>query len=75
MSAVWAIKLVYITDNGKIQRDTGWKPETGLKKNAAGFCRGFWQENHGMLARRRSRHCDGPCPRLSWPLNYPGGAG
>ena len=25
-------QLIYITDNSKIQRDTGWKPETGLKR-------------------------------------------
>jgi CDP-paratose 2-epimerase len=45
-------QLVYITDNAKIQRDTGWKPEIGLKKTLR-LLQGFWEENHGMLAKRR----------------------
>jgi CDP-paratose 2-epimerase len=46
-------QLVYITDNAKIKRDTGWKPEIGLKKTLR-LLQGFWEENHGMLARRRN---------------------
>jgi len=45
-------QLVYITDNTKIQRDTGWKPEIGLKKTLR-LLQAFWEENHGMLTRRR----------------------
>lgn len=45
-------QLVYITDNTKIQRDTGWKPDIGLKKTLR-LLHGFWKENHGMLAKRR----------------------
>jgi CDP-paratose 2-epimerase len=45
-------QLVYITDNAKIQRDTGWKPEIGLKKTLR-HLREFWQENHGVLSKRR----------------------
>jgi len=45
-------QLVYVTDNAKIERDTGWKPEIGLKKTLR-LLHGFWQENHGMLAKRR----------------------
>jgi CDP-paratose 2-epimerase len=45
-------QLVYVTDNAKIQRDTGWKPEIGLKKTLR-LLQGFWQENHSMLAKRR----------------------
>jgi UDP-glucose 4-epimerase len=45
-------QLIYITDNSKIQRDTGWKPEIGLKKTLR-LLQGFWEENQGMLAKRR----------------------
>ncbi|HET8889963.1 MAG TPA: GDP-mannose 4,6-dehydratase [Candidatus Angelobacter sp.] len=44
-------QLVYVTDNGKIHRDTGWKPEIGLKKTVR-LLQEFWEQNHGMLARR-----------------------
>ena len=46
-------QLVYITDNAKIKRDTGWKPEIGLKRTLR-LLQGFWEENHGMLARQRN---------------------
>ena len=45
-------QLIYITDNSKIQRDTGWKPEIGLKKTLR-LLQGFWEENQGVLAKRR----------------------
>jgi CDP-paratose 2-epimerase len=45
-------QLVYITDNAKIHRDTGWKPEIGVKKTLR-LLQSFWEENHGMLAKRR----------------------
>jgi CDP-paratose 2-epimerase len=45
-------QLVYVTDNGKIQRDTGWKPEIGLKKTVR-LLQEFWEQNHGVLAKRR----------------------
>jgi CDP-paratose 2-epimerase len=43
---------VYITDNGKITRDTGWKPRMALKTTIE-LLRKFWEENHGALATRR----------------------
>jgi CDP-paratose 2-epimerase len=45
-------QLVYVTNNAKIRRDTGWKPEIGVKKTLR-LLQGFWEENHGMLAKRR----------------------
>jgi CDP-paratose 2-epimerase len=45
-------QLVYVTDNGKIRRDTGWKPEIGLKKTVR-LLQEFWEQNHGVLAKRR----------------------
>jgi len=45
-------QLVYITNNAKIQRDTGWKPEIGLKRTLR-LLQAFWEENHGMLTQRR----------------------
>jgi CDP-paratose 2-epimerase len=45
-------QLVYVTDNGKIQRDTGWKPEIGWKKTVR-LLQEFWEQNHGVLAKRR----------------------
>ena len=45
-------QLVYITDNAKIQRDTGWKPEIGVKKTVRLLQR-FWEENRGILANPR----------------------
>jgi CDP-paratose 2-epimerase len=41
---------VYITDYGKIQRATGWKPEMSLQQTLATLWR-FWQENHGIIDR------------------------
>jgi CDP-paratose 2-epimerase len=43
-------QLVYITNNTKIWRDTGWKPEIGLKQTIQLLQR-FWEENHGALAQ------------------------
>lgn len=43
---------VYITDNSKMTRATGWKPETSLKETIALLQR-FWEENHGVLATHR----------------------
>ena len=43
---------VYITDNSKITRATGWKPEISLKEIIALLQR-FWEENHGVLATHR----------------------
>jgi len=45
-------QLVYITDNAKIQRHTGWKPEIGVKKTVRLLQR-FWEENRGILAKPR----------------------
>jgi CDP-paratose 2-epimerase len=45
-------QLLYITDNSKIQRDTGWKPEIGLKKTIK-LLQEFWEQNNAMLAARR----------------------
>jgi CDP-paratose 2-epimerase len=45
-------QLLYVTDNSKIQRDTGWKPEIGLKKTIR-LLQEFWEQNNGMLAARR----------------------
>ena len=45
-------KLLAWADNGKIHRDTGWKPEIGLKKTVR-LLQEFWEQNHGMLAKRR----------------------
>jgi CDP-paratose 2-epimerase len=45
-------QLIYITDNSKIQRDTGWKPEIGLKKTLR-LLQDFWEDNQGIMAKRR----------------------
>ncbi|HLY92660.1 MAG TPA: GDP-mannose 4,6-dehydratase [Candidatus Angelobacter sp.] len=45
-------QLVYVTDTGKIQRHTGWKPEVSLKKTVELLCE-FWEQNHAVLAARR----------------------
>jgi CDP-paratose 2-epimerase len=45
-------QLLYITDNSKILRDTGWKPEIGLKKTIQ-LLQDFGQQNNGLLAARR----------------------
>lgn len=45
-------QLIYVTDNSKIERDAGWKPEISLKRTVR-LLQEFWQQNHGMLARRR----------------------
>jgi CDP-paratose 2-epimerase len=48
-------QLVYITDNSKIQRDTGWKPEIGLKKTVL-LLQEFWEQNHELFQARRRAH-------------------
>jgi len=45
-------QLVYVTDNSKIHRDTGWKLEIGWKKTVR-LLQEFWEQNHGVLAKRR----------------------
>jgi CDP-paratose 2-epimerase len=45
-------QLVYVTDNGKIRRDAGWKPEIGLRKTVE-LLQEFWEQNHGMLSQQR----------------------
>jgi CDP-paratose 2-epimerase len=45
-------QLVYITNNAKIQQDTGWRPEIGLKKTLR-LLQQFWEDNHAILAKRR----------------------
>ena len=45
-------QLVYVTDNGKLQRHTGWRPEVNLRKTVELLC-DFWEENHAALAARR----------------------
>jgi CDP-paratose 2-epimerase len=45
-------QLVYITNNAKIQQDTGWKPEIGLKKTLR-LLQAFWEDSHEILAKRR----------------------
>jgi CDP-paratose 2-epimerase len=45
-------QAVYITDNTKINRATGWKPEIGLKKTIQ-LLQAFWEENHDVLSTHR----------------------
>lgn len=45
-------QLVYVTDNRKIHRDTGWKPEIGLKKTVQ-LLQEFWEQNQDVLGERR----------------------
>ncbi|HEY2496232.1 MAG TPA: GDP-mannose 4,6-dehydratase [Candidatus Angelobacter sp.] len=48
-------QLVYITDNSKIYRDAGWKPEIGLKKTIS-LLQEFWEENRALFSARRRAH-------------------
>jgi CDP-paratose 2-epimerase len=41
-------QLVYISDSGKLRRDTGWKPEYDLRSTLK-LLREFWQENQRAL--------------------------
>lgn len=45
-------QAVYITDNAKITRATGWKPEISLKQTIQ-LLQEFWEENHDVLATHR----------------------
>lgn len=54
-------QLVYITDNSKIQRATGWKPEINLKQTIRRL-QEFWEQNHSLLAAARRR---APVPPVS----------
>jgi CDP-paratose 2-epimerase len=47
-------QLVYITDISKIQRDTGWKPQIGLKKTVQ-LLQEFWERNQGLFSALRRR--------------------
>ncbi|HEY6251309.1 MAG TPA: GDP-mannose 4,6-dehydratase [Candidatus Angelobacter sp.] len=42
---------VYITDYRKLQADTGWKPEIGLKRTLE-LLQTFWEENHECIGDR-----------------------
>jgi CDP-paratose 2-epimerase len=44
-------QFVYVTDYGKLQRHTGWKPQYGVKETLQ-MLREFWAENHAAIARR-----------------------
>ena len=54
-------QLVYVTDNSKIQHDTGWKPEIGLRKTVRLLCE-FWEQNHNVLTTRRRAVAHGLSP-------------
>jgi CDP-paratose 2-epimerase len=45
-------QAVYITDNTKITRATGWKPEITLKQTIQ-LLQEFWEENHDVLSTHR----------------------
>ncbi|HZD92957.1 MAG TPA: GDP-mannose 4,6-dehydratase [Candidatus Sulfotelmatobacter sp.] len=45
-------QFIYVTDIGKIERDTGWKPEIGLPQTIQ-LLQEFWEENQAVLANRR----------------------
>jgi len=45
-------QAIYITDNSKIERDTGWKPEVPLEKTIQLLQR-FWEENRDVLSVHR----------------------
>jgi CDP-paratose 2-epimerase len=66
-------QLIYVTDNAKIERDTGWKPEIGLKKTLR-LLQDFWEENHGMLAKRR-RNTASSLPSFELATELSGRAG
>jgi CDP-paratose 2-epimerase len=61
-------QLVYVTDNAKIQRDTGWKPEIGLKKTLC-MLQAFWEQNHSMLMKRKRRTTALPSFELATELS------
>jgi CDP-paratose 2-epimerase len=54
-------QLVYITDNSKLQHDTGWTPEIGLRKTVR-LLREFWEQNHGALKPHRHMVAPGLSP-------------
>lgn len=45
-------QLVYLTNYGKLERDTGWKPEIDLEGTLE-LLRQFWEENQRALRGRR----------------------
>src|SRR5579859_1931978 len=45
-------QLIYVTDNSKFQRHTGWKPAITVEKTVEMLC-DFWEENHAALGARR----------------------
>lgn len=46
-----ADQLVYISDCSKLQRDTGWKPEMGVKETLQ-MLQKFWEENRELIEQR-----------------------
>src|SRR6185503_9823962 len=44
-------QLVYVTDYGKLQRHTGWRPLLNLRQTL-GLLQDFWEENRDVLAER-----------------------
>jgi CDP-paratose 2-epimerase len=41
---------VYVTNYAKLTRDTGWKPEIGVRQTLELLC-DFWEENHDLVAQ------------------------
>ncbi|MGC2697928.1 MAG: GDP-mannose 4,6-dehydratase [Candidatus Angelobacter sp.] len=66
-------QLIYVTDSRKIQRDTGWKPETALKRTITLLLE-FWEQNHGLLAERRRSSLAARAP-LALAIELSGRAG
>ena len=52
---------IYVTDNTKITRDTGWRPKIALRMTIQ-LLRKFWEENHGAISVRRRAAAPGIAP-------------
>jgi dTDP-D-glucose 4,6-dehydratase len=47
-------QLVYITDYAKLQRATGWKPETTIQQTLKTLWH-FWEENQDIIGQMDRR--------------------
>jgi CDP-paratose 2-epimerase len=52
-------QLVYISDYGKLQRHTRWKPQFSIRETLE-LLREFWTENQGVISRRALAPVPGP---------------
>lgn len=56
-------QLLYVTDTGKLERETGWKPEYSVRQTLEAI-HGWWKRNRDLFAAVASMPARIPAPEL-----------